>query len=206
MNLHFSVHGDFLTDHIRNLVEEGSIKKAWDTFATLTDNEDIFRDIVKGRKCFEGINEFELISCQKEDLTSKTLDYLGEIAGQASEDLEQANTFLNSPLKYYEDSEDMTIGELVNSNRDYLENAQNAHRQAQENLQFFLKLFNLTQEDVILAHLMKYQSKDLKSSSGWITEKGWFLPVREAGHDQFIYAFNDKMKTNFSIHDIEKDG
>lgn len=212
--LSFSIHGDFLSDHIRDLVAEGSIQKAWNTFTTITDDVNIFRDLIKGRKTFEGVNELTLESCKKEDLISKSLSAIASSLYKEKAYLEKLEEELHTPLSqvkgiysHTEDDEDgyeMSLGEYLDlKNRD-MKNSQEKIRVLEEELEVFQRLFNVSHDDIVLSVLQGYEDKKLSSQYGWITEKGWFLPVPFAGHDQFIYDFNEKMNCAFEIKDLEK--
>jgi hypothetical protein len=60
---HFSVHGDFITDHFRGLVREGNWRKAIDdaiaSFAGMT--REIAEQILSGKAKLEGINNVTLV-------------------------------------------------------------------------------------------------------------------------------------------------
>lgn len=202
--MHFRIEGNFISDHIRNLFEEGSIAKSWDTFSTITEDENIYRDLIKGRKTFEGTNEFELVSCKKPDLVEKTINQMANYLASEKEYWEKVNIQYHSKVQYDEVDEDMTLEEFVDYKKSTYESQKKKIKQLEHDFSMLKKLFNLSDEEIVLACLMGKASTDLSYPYGWITEKGWFLPVDFEGHDRFIYEFNDKMKTSFSVEHIEK--
>jgi hypothetical protein len=62
--INFKIYGKDITQLLRDLVMEGSVIKAWQIFISLSDTmsnrTDIFQEIIKGKKKFEGCNEFVL--------------------------------------------------------------------------------------------------------------------------------------------------
>lgn len=202
--MNFRIEGNFISDHIRNLFEEGAIAKSWNTFSTITEDENIYRDLIKGRKTFEGTNEFELVTCKKPDLVEKTINQMANYLASEKEYWDKVSTQYHSPIQYDELEEDMTLEDFIDYKKTNYESQKKKIKQLEEDFTTLQKLFNLTDEDIVLACLSSKASTDLSHPYGWITEKGWFLPVDFEGHDRFIYEFNDKMKTSFSVENIEK--
>lgn len=68
MKLGFKISGDFITEHLRNLYLEEDFNKAYRSFVDTFGIEDnsFLISILKGEKCFVGINEFELIDETKD--------------------------------------------------------------------------------------------------------------------------------------------
>ncbi len=63
----FQVHGDFITEHARNLWREGSFKRAFDVLDCMMNDDnsamrrDLQIDIIEGKRKLEGINNVDLL-------------------------------------------------------------------------------------------------------------------------------------------------
>lgn len=66
--LHISVHGNFITDKIRDFFYEGNFNQSWEVFSCVSEDQEIFQSIIKGIKAFEGINSFNLVKTKKDDI------------------------------------------------------------------------------------------------------------------------------------------
>jgi hypothetical protein len=194
--LHFSVHGNFITDKIRDFVYEGNIKKAWDVFATMTEDVDIFRSIVRGQKAFDGINEFQLINTRKEDVAYEAFARLLTNLSSHKNERDQ----LEDTYKNHKSSMEISLKDLVKLKCEIDQDVANCEKEILK----FRELMNYTDADVKLALLYKYSSKDVSSPYGWITEKGWFIPIDFQGHDAFIYKYNEEVKDNLTVAILEK--
>lgn len=179
--LHFQIKGNYITEFIRNLCLEGNPIHAWKVFSTITEDEEIFRSIVKGEKSFSGTNEFRLKPSKRKSVVEDT--FLTLQRGKRSQ-IEQDRFSFSSDFRE-EDEEEFEEFDT----KSYNENIEREEIKRTEQINFFAAKMNLTLaqvEDMLLKTRASEQYDH--PYGGWITEKGHFLPVDYCQHDNYFYS------------------
>ncbi len=82
--LYFKIHGDFLTNFMRDLCLEPNITHAIEVFKTLSDDLEIFKNIIMGEQEFTGINDLTLEKSNNNSIYTEIANHI-QISGNCDE-------------------------------------------------------------------------------------------------------------------------
>lgn len=185
--IHFSVHGDFITDKIRDFCLEGNPIHAWKVFSTLTTDIEIFKSIIKGEKGFSGVDTFRLKKSKRVGITG---DVLNVIRWAKQEEFKE--DMFSRALASDAGEDEGCDGNDFNPDS-YNKKVRESEKTRMAQLTFFAEKMGLSFTQIEDMYLKTLSSETYTHPhGGWITEKGYFIPVDFCQHDNYLYKLFDE--------------